>query len=53
VLVTDTSPRPAQAQTSVVDKALQAGIIQTTNLGGARKMPASNTGSRHEHVSRN
>lgn len=34
VLVMDTSPQPAQAKTSVVDRALQAGIVQATDIGG-------------------
>ncbi|MCU0918196.1 MAG: hypothetical protein MUC88_27075, partial [Planctomycetes bacterium] len=34
VLVTNTAPRPAQAETSIVDKALQAGSLRSTDLGG-------------------
>jgi len=34
VLVTNTSPRPAKADTSVVDKAIEAGNIQSMDLGG-------------------
>jgi hypothetical protein len=34
VLVTNTSPRPAKTETSIIDKALQAGNIQSMDLGG-------------------
>ena len=34
VLVTNTSPRPTRAHTSIVDKALQAGVIQSMDIGG-------------------
>ena len=34
VLVTNTSPRPAQEETSLIDKALQHGNVQSMDLGG-------------------
>jgi len=34
VLVTNTSPRPAQVETSSIDSALQAGNVRSTDLGG-------------------
>ena len=34
VLVTNTSPRPAEAETSLIDKALQNGNVQSMDLGG-------------------
>jgi len=34
VLVTNTSPQPIRTETSIVDKALQAGVIQSTDIGG-------------------
>jgi hypothetical protein len=34
VLVTNTSPRPAKIETSIINKALQAGNIQSMYLGG-------------------
>jgi len=34
VLVTSTSPLPAKTETSIIDKAMEAGNIQLTDLGG-------------------
>ena len=34
VLVTRTSPRPAKTETSIIDKAMEAGNIQSMDLGG-------------------
>jgi len=34
VLVTNTSPRPAKTETSIIDKAMEAGNTQSTDLGG-------------------
>jgi len=34
VLVTNTSPQPAKTETSIIDKAMEAGNTQSTDLGG-------------------